>query len=144
MGLVTVVLLMGMLVGTHWYKKGDQIELEEDYAKELANLKPPRVQILGPGVTPAQSSVPETADSIAVSQVVLPAAEIDQAESEIPLDDSLESAGFAGKTLTLLQSAGITTVTDLKARIDSGEKIDGVGEKTLASILAQLEPAQET
>ncbi|WP_437193558.1 hypothetical protein [Planctomicrobium sp. SH527] len=139
MGLVTVVLLMGMLVGTHWYKKGDQIELEEDYAKELATLKPPRVQILGPGVTPAQPSVPETAES----QVALPAEVIDQTETEVPSDDSLESAGFAGKTLTLLQTAGITTVTDLKARIDSGEKIEGVGEKTLASILAQLDAAKE-
>jgi len=133
--LVTVTLLMGMLIGTRWMKPGETIDMEEDYAKELAAMKPPRVQI---GGTVPQAALPADHDKSGSEMESDP-----DAESDSQSDNSLETFGFAGKTLHLLQAAGISTVTQLRETIDAGTKIEGVGEKTLASIQAQLEAAAE-
>jgi hypothetical protein len=130
--MVTVRLLMGMLIGTNWRKAGDTTDMDEAQAKELAAFKPPRVEILG-----LAGSV-DAADLATTDE-----ASGSEEEGSGEPDDSLEAFGFAGKTLNLLHAANITTVTDLQAKIDSGEHIEGVGEKTLASIQAQLDAAAE-
>ncbi|KXK26151.1 MAG: hypothetical protein TR69_WS6001001145 [candidate division WS6 bacterium OLB20] len=53
-------------------------------------------------------------------------------------EGSIESLGLSSRIVTALDKAGITSVEDLKAKVDAGEDIAGIGPKSLEDIKKAL------
>lgn len=63
----------------------------------------------------------------------------DSAEKEEAVANVFESLGLSSRVVTALEKAGIMDVDELKERIEAGEKIEGIGPKSVEEIKANIE-----
>lgn len=59
-------------------------------------------------------------------------------KAESTAEPTIDSLGLSGRTVSALEKAGITTIDQLKKQVSSGEKIAGVGPKSVEEIQAAL------
>lgn len=80
---------------------------------------------------PAKKVEPDTNDEAATEE---PSQDEPQTEDAGVFD----ALGLSGRVVSALEKAGISTVDELKAKIDAEEKIPGVGEKSVEDIKSAL------
>lgn len=62
----------------------------------------------------------------------------EEAEAPAESGDSVESLGLSSRVVTALEKEGITSVSELKEKVESGDDIPGVGPKSLEEIKSAL------
>ncbi len=143
---VMCLVLVAFMAGARWVKPGDEIPLDLQRAKSLEKKR--KVEILGqpidgppPAVKPVNATLrPKPPTETRPAPPAPPAANV---------PTPLEEIGIAGKAADLLRAGGLATVESLRAALDDQADplavlvaVQGIGEKTAASILAALDVAE--